>query len=305
MLAQKFNGLPIVVIRRDDAVGEQIYAAAKALAQDTGKTEADLLTVEETSAARTGHAVREQSAWEAAGLNLQLLGDGTEAGFALVSALDQKIEDYFVRCQLAAFDERASVALNVSEDALKAMAPTALKNSAQAVSDLPLAHVTAMARLSLVGGLNPAWASQVLALRDQVVLPLLGPLPPPAAPRFALGVGAGRMVRLGRYKLIYPATQKDPPARPAPAAAGAPPQGPRFPAPQLFDLASDPYEPQDLSATHPIALRTCELALVAGLSRVVNRGCGGAGAPDPSGPRRRANLTPELLRRLKGLGYTR
>ncbi|MGB4358950.1 MAG: hypothetical protein WBJ19_00865, partial [Rhodoferax sp.] len=175
VLTQKINGLSISVIRRDDAVGEQIYAAAKALVQDTGKTEADLLTVEEASAARNGHAAREQSAWEAEGQNLQVLGDGTEAGFDLVSALDQKIEDYFVRCQLAAFDERASVALNVSEDALKAMAPTALKNSAQAVSDLPLAHVTAMARLSLVSGLNPAWASQILVLRDQVVQPLLGP----------------------------------------------------------------------------------------------------------------------------------
>lgn len=175
VLAQKFSGLPIATLRRDDAVGESIYAAAMALAQDTGKTEADLLTVEEASAARIGHAARAQSAWEAAGKNLQVLGDGTEAGFALVSALDQKIEDYFVRCQLAAFDERAAAALNVSDDALKAMAPTALQASTQAISDLPLAHVTARARLSLVSGLNPAWASQLIALRDQVVLPLLGP----------------------------------------------------------------------------------------------------------------------------------
>lgn len=175
ILAQKFTGLPIAAIRHDDAVGEQIHAAAMALAQDTGKTGADILTVEEASAARNGHAARQQSAWETAGQSLQVLGEATEAGFALVSTLDQKIEDYFVRCQLAAFDERASSALNVSEDALKAMAPTALQAGTQAISDLPLAHVTTMARLSLVSGLNPAWASQLVALRDQVVLPLLGP----------------------------------------------------------------------------------------------------------------------------------
>lgn len=174
ILAQQFTGLPITAIRRDDAVGEQIYAAAMALAQDTGKTDTDLLTVEETSAARNGHAAREQSAWETAGQRLQVLGEATEAGFGLVTALDQKVEDYFVRCQLAAFDERASAALNVSEDALKAMAPGALQAGTQAISDLPLAHVTAMARLSLVSGLNPAWASQVVALRDQVVQPMLG-----------------------------------------------------------------------------------------------------------------------------------
>jgi hypothetical protein len=175
ILAQKFTGLPINAIRRDDAVGEQIHAAAMALAQDTGKTDTDILTVEEASAARNGHAAREQSAWETAGESLQLLGAATEAGFALVSALDQKIEDYFVRCQLAAFDDRASAALNVSEDALKAMAPAALQSNTPAISDLPLAHVTAMARLSLVSGLNPAWASQLTVLRDQVVQPLLGP----------------------------------------------------------------------------------------------------------------------------------
>ncbi len=175
ILGQQMSGLPIAAIRRDDAVGEQIHAAAMALAHDTGKTDADLLTVDEASAARNGHAAREQAAWEAAGQSLQVLGEGTEAGFALVNALEHKIEDYFVRCQLAAFDERAGPALNVSEDTLKAMASTALQASTQAISELPLAHVTAMARLSLVSGLNPAWASQLMALRDQVVLPLLGP----------------------------------------------------------------------------------------------------------------------------------
>lgn len=175
ILGQQMSGLPIAAIRRDDAVGEQIHAAAMALAHDTGKTDADLLTVDEASAARNGHAAREQAAWEATGQSLQVLGQGTEAGFALVNALEHKIEDYFVRCQLAAFDERAGPALNVSEDTLKAMASTALQASTQAISELPLAHVTAMARLSLVSGLNPAWASQLMALRDQVVLPLLGP----------------------------------------------------------------------------------------------------------------------------------
>ena len=174
ILAQKFTGLPITAIRQDDAVGAQIHAAAMALAQDAGKSDVDRLTVEETSAARNGHAARAQNAWEAAGQALQVLGQTTGAGFGLVTALDQKVEDYFVRCQLAVFDERASVALNVSEDALKALAPTALQANTPAITDLPLAHVTPAASLPLARGLNPAWADQVAALRDQVVRPLLG-----------------------------------------------------------------------------------------------------------------------------------
>ncbi|MDO8319820.1 hypothetical protein [Rhodoferax sp.] len=174
ILAQKFTGLPITAIRQDDAVGAQIHAAAMALAQDAGKSDSDRLTVEETSAARNGHAARAQNAWEAAGQALQVLGQTTGAGFGLVTALDQKVEDYFVRCQLAVFDERASVALNVSEDALKALAPTALQANTPAITDLPLAHVTPAGSLPLARGLNPAWADQVAALRDQVVRPLLG-----------------------------------------------------------------------------------------------------------------------------------
>lgn len=174
VLTQNLAGIPITVIRSDDPCGQLIHAAALALAQDLGKPDTDLLTVAETSAARHAQAARAQSAWEAAGQTLRPLGDATEAGFALVTALDQKIEDYFVRCQLAAFDERASGALNVSEDALKALAPGALQANAQAISDLPLAHVTPVASLSLVSGLNPAWTGQMSTLRDQVVHPLLG-----------------------------------------------------------------------------------------------------------------------------------
>ncbi|PKO62565.1 MAG: hypothetical protein CVU24_03525 [Betaproteobacteria bacterium HGW-Betaproteobacteria-18] len=173
-LAQNLAGIPIALIRSDDPCGQLIHAAALALARDLGKPDAELLTVEETSAARHGDAARAQTAWETAGQAVQVLGDATEAGFALVTGLGQKIEDFLIRCQLAAFDARASEALNVSEDALKAMAPTALQANAPAISDLPLAHVTPAASLSLVSGLNPAWAEQIAALRDQVVQPLLG-----------------------------------------------------------------------------------------------------------------------------------
>lgn len=130
ILALPFSGLPMSAIRRDDPVGEQIHAAAMALVQDVGKTDADVLTVEETTAARAGHAARAQSAWEAAGHSVQVLGESTAAAYALVTSLDPKIEDYFVRCQLAAFDERAGAALNVSEDALKGMGMGALKKPA-------------------------------------------------------------------------------------------------------------------------------------------------------------------------------
>lgn len=174
VLAQNLTGIPVGQIRSDDPCGLLIHEAALALARDLGKPDVELLTVEETSAARHAEAARAQSVWESAGQTLQPLGEASAAGFALFKALEPKIDDYFVRCHLAAFDDRASAALNVSEDVLKAMAPAALLAASPAISDLPLAHVTPAASLPLVSGVNPAWAGQLAALRDQVVAPLLG-----------------------------------------------------------------------------------------------------------------------------------
>jgi len=102
------------------------------------------------------------------------LGDATAVAHSLVTELDAKVVDFFTRCDLAAFDNRAGDVLNPSEDALKALAPTALQAGAQAISDLPLAHVNAAGKLPLSAGLNPAWAARMAELQTSVVVPLLG-----------------------------------------------------------------------------------------------------------------------------------
>ena len=174
VLVQKLAGVPIGAIRSDDEAGQLIKAAALALAAELGKSESDTLTVEETSAAQAGYAARALTAWEAAGAEALPLGASTEAAFALVTALDAKVEDYFVRCQLAAFDTRAGDMLNASDDALKALAPSGLQATADAISALPLARITPAATLSLASGINPAWAERMATLRADVLTPLLG-----------------------------------------------------------------------------------------------------------------------------------
>lgn len=174
VLVQKRDGVSVALIRDGDESGKLIKAAAQVLAKELGKSELDELTVAETSAAQAGYAARTLAAWEAAGANALPLGDATAAAHALVIELDGKVQDYFTRCQLAAFDARAGGALNVSEDALKALAPATLQSGSQAISDLPLAHVSSEARLPLISGINPAWAARVASLRDTIVHPLLG-----------------------------------------------------------------------------------------------------------------------------------
>lgn len=174
VLVQQKNGIPLALIRSDDAPGQLIKAAASALAAELGKTDADLLTVDEASAAQASHAARALASWEAAGVQALPLGDATAAAHALVCELHDKVQDFFTRCQLAAFDTRAGAALNASEDDFKALASSTLQTEAQAVQALPLAHVSAHGQLPLSGGLNPAWAARMANLRDQVVTPLLG-----------------------------------------------------------------------------------------------------------------------------------
>lgn len=103
------------------------------------------------------------------------LGAGTQDGFDLLRALEAKLDDYFLRCQLAAFDARAVFALNAPETVFAELADRNLDPGDEALKELPLAHVQADQPLPLESGLNPAWREQVHRFRDTVIVPLLGP----------------------------------------------------------------------------------------------------------------------------------
>jgi hypothetical protein len=165
------NGLPVSAIRADDEEGAAIAAAAREILAESG---AAVITVESASAAQARFAAKAVAAWEAAGKEARPLGDATEAAYAALQAVAAKIDDWFTRCRLAAFDERAAGMLNASEDALKALAGGIL--DAGSTADLPIAKVGSAdtAALPLAAGVNPAWAGALAVLREQVVTPLLG-----------------------------------------------------------------------------------------------------------------------------------
>lgn len=107
------------------------------------------------------------------GALLPLKADTAGASAAL-SAVRSKIDDYFVRVQLAAFDQRAINALNREEKEYYALAAQDLVLSNDDIRRLPLAHVDAVAALPLKSGLNPAWRVAMENFDARVVLPLLG-----------------------------------------------------------------------------------------------------------------------------------
>jgi hypothetical protein len=85
-----------------------------------------------------------------------------------------KVDDYFTRCRLAAFDERAAAALNPADTTYAGLAVQALGTGAEGVAALPLALVGPGRGLPLKAALNPAWEAHIAALRDEVVKPILG-----------------------------------------------------------------------------------------------------------------------------------
>lgn len=167
------DGLAPDDIRLDTEAGQNLAAAARMLAEELGKTEHDRLSVAEVSMAQARHAARALAAWEAAGTASAPLGQDSEVAFEALLAVTDKINDFFLRCRLVAFDPRAGEALGASEEAYKMLGADPLLQEAS-LSHLPLAGVAAQGSLPLQSGLNPAWAGTVEAFRSRVVVPLLG-----------------------------------------------------------------------------------------------------------------------------------
>jgi hypothetical protein len=174
VLTGKRQGIALADLRTDDEEGQGIAAAATQLVRDLGKSGQDVLTVEETSSAQAGFAKSALSAWETSGNEVRPLGDATAQAFDAMLAVIEKIDDYFVRCQLAAFDERAGVALNASDDAFKALSSQTLSTDVPGIEGMPIAKVTPSLVLNLTLGVNPAWAERLTTFSQLTVAPVLG-----------------------------------------------------------------------------------------------------------------------------------
>ena len=102
------------------------------------------------------------------------LGVTTEAAAGAVKAVRAKVEDYFARGRLAAFDPRAVNALNRDEKEYAILGAKDLTNNHADIAGLPLAQVGATTPLPLTQGINPAWAGTIAALQANAITPLLG-----------------------------------------------------------------------------------------------------------------------------------
>jgi hypothetical protein len=102
------------------------------------------------------------------------MGEATTAAAAAVNSIKGKVDDYFGRCRLTAFDSRTVALVNRKEEDYAAILSKDLSINVAEVAGFPLAQVAPGRPLPLQGAVNPACADAVAALRDKAVKPLLG-----------------------------------------------------------------------------------------------------------------------------------
>ncbi len=110
------------------------------------------------------------------------LGDATADAYETLKSVRSKVDDYFARCRLAAFDSRSAAALNRAESEYQAIAAKELSPSGGEMSGFPLSRIEPDRPLPLLEGVNPAWAPALGKLYRQVIVPLLAPKSPYLTP---------------------------------------------------------------------------------------------------------------------------
>lgn len=122
-------------------------------------------------------ALREYTAWIDAGKTASegVFPFGEDTGVALdaVLAIKDKVEDYFLRCSLAAFDAPSAPALDVSVESIRAISGKDLTRCTDEIASYPISKVDAGGRLNLTCGINPVWRDAVSAFREKVAEKIL------------------------------------------------------------------------------------------------------------------------------------
>ena len=175
--AKPFNGDGIVPAdsASDDATKAVIADIINSVGSDldvSGKPGISQARVDQFFAAATAYS----DWWKKAEGDAAVLplGLNTEVAAAAVKAVKSKVDDYFARGRLAAFDPRSVNAMNRDEKEYAALGAKDLTSSHADIASLPLAQVGATTPLPLTQGINPAWAGAVAALQAHAIIPLLG-----------------------------------------------------------------------------------------------------------------------------------
>lgn len=102
------------------------------------------------------------------------LGAGTGKAFATLSALEEKLVQYFAQCEAVALDERLGERIGLYDEKLKLLNLDDTGAIDEMLRDAPLARPRGDRRLVLTEPINPRYAEKLSELRAKVLEPILG-----------------------------------------------------------------------------------------------------------------------------------
>ena len=173
----RFNGDGIIPadVTDDEALQRVIGEIIDCLGAETDRNGAPGVSLEKTE--QFFAEAQAYSDWqETAEKDVAILplGDATADAAEALKTIKAKVDDYFTRCLLAAYDPRATPLLNRSEADYQALSAKDLSACGEEMAAFPIAVAETAKPLPLADGLNPAWAGAISAFRSLVVAPLLG-----------------------------------------------------------------------------------------------------------------------------------
>jgi len=174
LAAMRFNGDGIVTL--ETVAGDEALRHTLQRIIDTHGSLKDRNGGEGIDRARADAFFAEAAAVQAwqAGDGSASCGSGMLEAAEAVNAVREKVDDFFARCRVAAYDIQAVSALNASSETYEALATQALSLQSEGIAALPLAPIAPGRDLPLAEGVNPAWAEALQALQQKAVVPLLG-----------------------------------------------------------------------------------------------------------------------------------
>lgn len=106
-------------------------------------------------------ALQEYFDWQTKGENNRSevfpYGDNTAEAYKAMTDLKEKVNDFFMRSNFIAFDEKCSDALDINVEKVAAISSDNLVEHSDEISTYPLAHPVKTAMLQVQEGINPVW----------------------------------------------------------------------------------------------------------------------------------------------------
>jgi hypothetical protein len=156
----KFNGDGVITVASTDeedlkkTIGQIVDTVGSAVDR-SGEAGVTAELIEKFYEAAGAYA-----AWQAAGAEALPYGEGTDAVNAAVEAVQAKVQDFFMRCKLIAFDEAAAPAVDVDVEKIVAIAGGNLAEQEAEIAAYPIARPCKDQVLPFTG-INPAWKAAV------------------------------------------------------------------------------------------------------------------------------------------------